>query len=70
MIQKLLNVNKKNLLFLMSEQKVIADCSTSKFSQNHLSFMVLTLHSLCQECIRKFPGQHCIKDQHCVEQGN
>ena len=31
------------------------------------------MHSLCQECVRKFPGQHCIKDQHCAErfhQGN
>ena len=28
----------------------------------------LTLHSLCQDCIRKFLGQHCIIDQHCAEQ--
>ena len=30
--------------------------------------MVSTLHSLCQECIRKLLGQHCIKNKHCVEQ--
>ena len=30
--------------------------------------MMSTLHSLCQECIRKFLGQYCIKDQHCTEQ--
>ena len=29
--------------------------------------MASTLHSLCQDCIRKFPSQHCIKDQHCAE---
>ena len=37
------------------------------FSQNQLGFMASTLHSLCQERIRKYPGQHCIKDQHCAE---
>ena len=26
--------------------------------------------TLCQEYIRKFPGQHYIEDQHCAEQGN
>ena len=26
-----------------------------------------TLHSLCQNCIRKLLRQHCIKDWHCVE---
>ena len=25
------------------------------------NFAASTLHSLCQECIGKFPGQHCIK---------
>ena len=29
--------------------------------------MVSTLHSLYQECIRKFLGQHYIKDQPCAE---
>ena len=31
------------------------------------SFTASTLHSLCQDCITKFPSQHCIKDQHCAE---
>ena len=29
--------------------------------------MTSTLHSLCEKCIRKFPGRHYIKDQHCAE---
>ena len=43
--------------FLVSEQTVIVNCSTGSFSQNRLSFTGSGLHSLCQECIRKFPGQ-------------
>ena len=52
--------------------------SANLATQNHLNFMastfvrlplaiimVSTLHSLCQECIRKFLGQNCIKKQHC-----
>ena len=23
---------------------------------------------VCQKCIRKLPGEHCIKNQHCAEQ--
>ena len=68
-MQKLLNVDNQIILpVLVSEQAVIIDCSTGKFSQNFLkTFTAPTLHSLCQECRRKFPGQHCIKNQHCAE---
>ena len=37
------------------------------FYQNRLGFMASTLHSLRQECIRKYLGQHCIKDQYWAE---
>ena len=54
----------------MPKQAVIVDCNTGWFSENRLSFTVPTLHSFCQNCIRKLPGQHCIKDQHCTEDIN
>ena len=54
----------------MSAQAIIVDCSIGWFSQNMLSFTVSTLDNIYQECIRKFPGQHCIKEQHCVGQSN
>ena len=35
---------------------------TANFIKNWLSFASSTWHSLCQECIRKFPGQINIKN--------
>ena len=42
--------------------------TTWKFVRLTVLITESTLHSLCQECIKKFTGQHCIKDQHCAEQ--
>ena len=47
----------------MPEQVVIVDCNTSYFSEHRLRFTASTLYSLWQDCIRKFPGQQCIKDK-------
>ena len=34
----------------------------------HCIVYVKKLYSLCQECIRKYQGQHCINYQHCAKQ--